>query len=307
MALLEADLKRRLAFVTMCHGGIVLMAFAKRSPEALAGGAVYVLADGLAKAALFGVAGILLDRFGSEALDRLHGRGKGMWLPGLTFVLGGLALTGCPPFGTALGREAIQQASSAGGLWWLEVLGTVAEIIAGVAVLGAAGRIFLGWRSAALPATGAEGGPAEEGSEAHASPWMTVLCVLLIAGSLAVGLCPGVMDWAKAGARTFTDPAGYGAAVLLGARLPAAAVEMTTLHVPTAPSAWLPTLIAVLLTGLGALRGRFVSRLRGAVLELLAAPLRLLRGLQSGLLADYVVWTCVGTVTLYVCLRVWLT
>src|SRR3954468_20113778 len=57
---LHRHVKRLLAYSTIAHAGCFLMGVALLTPDALAGSAVYVLAHGLAKGALFLVGGILL-------------------------------------------------------------------------------------------------------------------------------------------------------------------------------------------------------------------------------------------------------
>ena len=71
-------------------------------PRALAGAAVYTVAHGLVKGALFLLAGILLHSLGS--VDELELRGAGRRLPftAIAFGLGAVGLAGMPPFGTGL-------------------------------------------------------------------------------------------------------------------------------------------------------------------------------------------------------------
>src|SRR5436305_14293513 len=57
---MQRHLKRLLAFSTIAHAGCFLIGVALLTPDGLAGSAVYVVAHGLAKGALFLVGGILL-------------------------------------------------------------------------------------------------------------------------------------------------------------------------------------------------------------------------------------------------------
>src|SRR5690242_57034 len=110
MCFLQRHVKRLLAFSTVAHAGIMLMGIALLSAGGLAGFLLYLAAHGLAKAALFLAAGTLLNRLGT--IDELRLRGRGMEVPGaaFAFVVGGFAVVGMPPLGTALGKSLIEEA-----------------------------------------------------------------------------------------------------------------------------------------------------------------------------------------------------
>ena len=114
MCLAQRHIKRLLAFSTISHMGILLIAIGLISPQALAGAAVYTVAHGLVKGALFLLAGILLHCLGS--VDELELRGAGRRLPftAIAFGLGAVGLAGIPPFGTGLGKSLIEEAGRAG-------------------------------------------------------------------------------------------------------------------------------------------------------------------------------------------------
>ncbi|MFF4953042.1 complex I subunit 5 family protein [Streptomyces chattanoogensis] len=140
MCWLQRHLKRLLAYSTVAHTGLFLIGLAVLTPEGVGGVALYVLAHAGVKAALFACVGILLDRFGSVDEYQLYGKGRELpWLGGL-FGLGGLALAGLPPFGTALGKAVIEE--SAGG--WATALCVLVSAATGGAVLRAGARVFLG-------------------------------------------------------------------------------------------------------------------------------------------------------------------
>ncbi len=107
----QKHIKRLLAFSTISHVGLLIIAFALLAPEALSGAAVYTLGHGLAKGSLFVVAGILLHRWGSVDQNELHGKGCDMRWTGIVFFAGGLGLSGMPPFATFLGEHSIEAAA----------------------------------------------------------------------------------------------------------------------------------------------------------------------------------------------------
>ena len=102
MCYVQRHLKRMLAFSTVSHNGLMLLGVALLTPQGLAGTAMYVLAHGLVKGALFMCVGIL------AAVPRHHGSGRTAWEgPHGTARRrrvrpGGLGLMEIPPFGDVL-------------------------------------------------------------------------------------------------------------------------------------------------------------------------------------------------------------
>src|SRR5215217_8663458 len=62
MCVLQDHIKRLLAFATIAYVGLFLIGLALLTTDGIAGAAVYIVADGLGKAALFGAAGIVQHR-----------------------------------------------------------------------------------------------------------------------------------------------------------------------------------------------------------------------------------------------------
>ncbi|MEU2085567.1 proton-conducting transporter membrane subunit [Streptomyces albus] len=137
---LQRHIKRLLAFSTVAHTGLFLVGLASLTPEGVTGTALYVLGHAGVKAALFGCAGVLVDRFGSVDEQELHGRGGELRRVGVLFTVGGLALAGLPPFGTGLGKALSEEAG--GG--WATVVFVLVSAATGGAVLRVAGGVFLG-------------------------------------------------------------------------------------------------------------------------------------------------------------------
>jgi hypothetical protein len=125
---------------------------------------------------------------------------------------------------------------------------------------------------------------------------MIIPAGLLAAAALAVGLIPAVGRAVESAAVRFQDQAGYNATVLSGARVahPAAALPAQPATVTTASVA----------TALGAVAGSVLLAFlalywrRLPVLSGLVRPHdrldRLSRGLQSGVINDYVTWIVFG-------------
>lgn len=118
MAFAQQHLKRMLAFATISNIGLGLIGIALFEHAALGGAALYAMADGLVRAALFLIIGLLIIRFASADEEHLRGQGKGMLLAGALFAVGGLALAELPPFGTSVGKSLIEDAAGKLGYQW---------------------------------------------------------------------------------------------------------------------------------------------------------------------------------------------
>ena len=73
MCFVQRHLKRLLAFSTISHVGLFVCGVAMLGSKAIAGAAVYIVAHGLTKGALFMCMGVLLHRFGTVDEFDLHG------------------------------------------------------------------------------------------------------------------------------------------------------------------------------------------------------------------------------------------
>ncbi|WP_316529383.1 complex I subunit 5 family protein [Kitasatospora brasiliensis] len=296
----QRHLKRMLAFSTVAHIGLFLIGAALLTPAGLAGTAVYVTGHAGAKAALFGLTGVLLDRYGSVDEHGLHGRARELRATGGLFVLGALALAGLPPFGTGLGKAVAEEAPGR-QLGWLPAVFVLVSALTGGAVLRAGLRVFGGLGAPPkehpeVAATTGEGEETEIREPGRRLPLPMLLAPgLLLAACLAVGVLPGVGRALAAGAAAFTDRAAY----------LADALEQPVSSTPPAPEAWwtasgigLGLLSALLAAAFAATAVRRDPRRgTGGLHRAVVLPLR---RLHSGLLGDYIAWLAVGLAVLLV-------
>src|ERR1700742_220250 len=75
MCAAQHHLKRMLAFATIAHVGLFLIGLGLLSADGVAGVAVWIVADGLVKAALFCCVSALQHRFDSLEIADMFGRG----------------------------------------------------------------------------------------------------------------------------------------------------------------------------------------------------------------------------------------
>src|SRR3546814_18854965 len=73
IAMFQNDLKRLLAYSTICHLGLITLLFGLNSPLAAVAGVFHIINHAPFKAALFMSAGIIDNATGTPDISRLHG------------------------------------------------------------------------------------------------------------------------------------------------------------------------------------------------------------------------------------------
>jgi multicomponent Na+:H+ antiporter subunit D len=300
MCTTQRHIKRLLAYSTISHVGVMLIAVGLLGEEGLAAAGLYAVGHACVKGSLFLGTGVLLNRFESVDEHSLYGRGVDMPLTRLAFLLGAIALVGFPACGVWLGKSALEHATTAETQTWLTaaifvVLLTV-SVCTGGSVLRMTARVFWGAGPPPRDAGEAEEEEPETGSVLSRAPLRMVgpAWALLLVG-LTLGLIPGLPTAAERGAAAFTDVTGFSEALLSpGHAQPP--------PMPTAPSPWTAQSVGfgVLATLLAA--GLAAAWLWGAALAerwqrpraVLARPVRTLHRMHSGHLGDYVAWAMLG-------------
>ncbi|HWG64974.1 MAG TPA: complex I subunit 5 family protein [Streptosporangiaceae bacterium] len=306
MCFLQRHLKRLLAYSTIAHMGLFTLAFATLTPEGTAGAALYVASHAGVKAALFMLVGLLLDRYGTVDELRLYGRARRDRGPAALFMIAGLGLAGLPPFGAALGKSLAEDAVSAAGFPWGPALFVVVSSVTAGAVLRAGLRVYFGagarpdlaGAAEAEQASGPETSGADEQPDTRTRPGtpvtMMVATIILVAGSLAVGLLPSSRSAFTSAAAEFTNRRGYIRQALLNAA--AVIPHRQPSGQWTATGVGLGLLSAVLAICF-ALCGVYAARLPGALRAAARPALPVLRGLHrlhSGHVGDYIAWLFAG-------------
>lgn len=110
MALLQADIKRLIAYNCICESGFMLVGLGVglailNNPEALnaygitamSGGIFHMINHALFEGLLFLVAGAIFYRIGTRDLNQMGGLGHSMKLTSVLFLFGALASSGLPP------------------------------------------------------------------------------------------------------------------------------------------------------------------------------------------------------------------
>ncbi|HEX4084490.1 MAG TPA: proton-conducting transporter membrane subunit [Chthoniobacteraceae bacterium] len=294
MCITQRHVKRLLAFSTISHVGMILIGAGLLGSAGIAGAALYVVAHGMVKAALFMCAGIFLQNAGTLDEEELRGRCRQAKVLGVIMTVAALGLAGFPPYGTYVGKALMENAGSGYGLHWIPwVFGAASALTAG-AVLRVAGGAFLGWGSAAR--VGADSAAPPEKKETYSNSRKTPLPMIASAALLALlpsmfAFVPNLAGEAEAAAARFADSAAYARAVLDAGTT--GAIHPGIVHAISAGSISVSVCTALAAAGLalGMLASaRFPHRYR----TMAAALMRPLVILHSGDVRDYVAWLAFG-------------
>ncbi|HET6963173.1 MAG TPA: complex I subunit 5 family protein [Acidimicrobiales bacterium] len=309
MCLGQRHIKRLLAYSTIGHVGLFLCALGVLSPAGVAGALLYVAGHAGAKGALFLLAGLLLNRYGSVDEHALYGRGRSAQVVPWLWVAGAFALAALPPFGTGLGKAIGEEAAGDAGFPLLMAVFVFTSAVTGGAVLRVVGRVFFSLGPRPEDPNAAEASPGEEQPEAGLTRVplsMLVPIVLLLLGCLVEGVMPGGRAAADHAGALFTDVGGYvGAALHHRAGLAPAARKPDW----TALGIGLDVLSAVLAVGVAA-AGLYGSRAAEHLHGVGASARRAYSGLHrlhSGHIGDYVTWLLTGVTAMALLLGLWRT
>jgi NADH-quinone oxidoreductase subunit L len=144
IGLAMTDIKRVIAYSTMSQIGYMIMAV---SAGAYAAGLFHLMTHAFFKALLFMAAGSVIGAMaGNQSLDRMGGFRRAMPFTFGCFVVGGLALSGVPPFSGFFSKDEILATVGARGGWFdaLYVLGYVGAFLTAVYTWRMIFRAFFG-------------------------------------------------------------------------------------------------------------------------------------------------------------------
>ncbi len=181
MAVVQTGIKRLLIYSSVCQLGYVTMALALGTTLGVAGGLMHFVNHMMLKDLLFLCAGCIMVASHATTLDELGGLGRKMPITFAIFLFAGLSLAGVPPLNGFASKWLIYQAAFGSGHYLLGVFALIASLFTLAAVLKFAHAAFMG----------SPGAAAEHAQEAPAI--MLVPMGVLTAGSLAVGLFPGLL------------------------------------------------------------------------------------------------------------------
>ncbi|HUO73833.1 MAG TPA: NADH-quinone oxidoreductase subunit L [Solirubrobacteraceae bacterium] len=132
IAIVQTDIKRVIAYSTMSQIGYMVMGV---SVGAYSAGLFHLMTHAFFKALLFMAAGSIIGAMaGVQSLDRMGGFRRALPFTFACFVIGGLALSGMPPFSGWLSKDDILAFLDhrGGGFLILGILGYVGAFLTGI-------------------------------------------------------------------------------------------------------------------------------------------------------------------------------
>jgi NADH-quinone oxidoreductase subunit L len=172
IAITQREIKRILAYSTVSQIGYMMLALGVGS---LSAGLFHMWTHAFFKALMFLGAGSVLHALHHKAdVWEMGGLVKKMPITAWTFVIGGLAIAGIPPFAGFWSKDEILVAALGGGHYVLFALAAFTAFL----------TAFYMWRMIFLAFFGEE----NPENHPHESPWvMTLPLVVLAAGAISVG------------------------------------------------------------------------------------------------------------------------
>ncbi len=144
IALVQTDIKRVIAYSTMSQIGYMIMGV---SVGAYAAGMFHLMTHAFFKALLFMGAGSIIGAMsGEQSLDRMGGFRKALPFTFACFVIGGLALSGIPPFSGFFSKDEILlvTAERGGWHWALYAIGYLGAFLTAIYTFRMIFRAFYG-------------------------------------------------------------------------------------------------------------------------------------------------------------------
>ncbi|HEY3866218.1 MAG TPA: NADH-quinone oxidoreductase subunit L, partial [Solirubrobacteraceae bacterium] len=144
IAITQTDIKRVIAYSTMSQIGYMIMGV---SVGAYAAGMFHLMTHAFFKALLFMGAGSIIGAMGGEqSLQKMGGFRKALPFTFICFIIGGLALSGIPPFSGFFSKDDILlvTAERGGWHWALYVVGYIGAFLTAIYTFRMIFRAFYG-------------------------------------------------------------------------------------------------------------------------------------------------------------------
>ncbi len=113
--ILQEDYKRLLAYSSVEHMGIVAIGIGFGGVFGVFGAILHMFNHAMTKSLMFFGAGNIMLKYGTKEIEKVSGIVKLMPVTGAMFIIGGLAITGSPPFGLFISEFTILAAGFSQG------------------------------------------------------------------------------------------------------------------------------------------------------------------------------------------------
>ncbi len=135
IALVQTDAKRIVAYSSLSHLGLIVLAIFSRNPIAIQGAFIYIVAHSLFSAALFLILGYIEEREDTRSLVRLGGLGRANPKLAGAFTIAALAALGLPGLAGFVGEIVILTGVFKNGLFWPALIALIPIVLASAYML----------------------------------------------------------------------------------------------------------------------------------------------------------------------------
>lgn len=135
IALMQTDTKRIVAYSSLSHLGLIVLAIFSQNPIAIEGAYIYIVAHALFSAALFLILGYIEEREDTRSLTRLGGLGKSNPKLAGAFTIAALAALGLPGLAGFVGELVILAGVFKNGFFWPALIALVPIVLASAYML----------------------------------------------------------------------------------------------------------------------------------------------------------------------------
>ncbi len=129
LALLQDDLKRRLAYSSIAQIGYIVLGISLLSERAFIGAIYHIFTHAFMKGCLFLIAGAIIVRTGERRISHMGGLGYKMPMTMIAFALCSLSMVGIPPFNGFVSKWQLALGSLDAGQPLIVVLLIISSII----------------------------------------------------------------------------------------------------------------------------------------------------------------------------------
>jgi multicomponent Na+:H+ antiporter subunit D len=203
-ALVQDDLKRRLAYSTVSQLSYIVLGVGIASLAGVTGGLMHLVHQGIQKVTLFYCAGILAKTLGVTRVSQLDGVGRRLPVTMTAFTIAALGMIGIPPTAGFVTKWHLGLGGLAAGQGWIVAILLLSSVLNAAYFLPAIARA---WFRAPV-ATSA--GPTTPERSHERDPWLILPGVATGVSVLVVGLLAGAplspASWAATIAEEVVGP-----------------------------------------------------------------------------------------------------
>jgi multicomponent Na+:H+ antiporter subunit D len=191
-ALMQDELKKRLAYSTVSQVSYIVLGTALLGPVATIGALVHLVHQGLMKITLFFSAGNYAETLGVHHVSEMDGIGRRMPWTTAAFTVGALGMIGVPPVAGFVSKFYLGAGAALAGQWWAIGVLAVSSLLNAMYFLPVLHRAWF------RPPNGPW--PHEDGRGRDAKPMLLLPVLLTALFSLGVGVLAAMpwspLDWA---------------------------------------------------------------------------------------------------------------